>query len=121
VLAAAFHAGRVRAMPRPRHRSRSLRRVYVRLPGGDTVIHYEKRRPGPARCAICGRPLNGVPRLRPVELRKLPKTAKRPERMYGGVICPECLAKLLKKTIRGQVLQRLQEARKPAAAQEATG
>ncbi len=90
-------------MPRPSQKTRSRRRVYVRLPGGDTVIHYEKRRPGPARCAICGRPLNGVPRLRPVELRKLPKTAKRPERMYGGVICPSCLEKLLKKTIRSQL------------------
>ncbi|HIQ23544.1 MAG TPA: 50S ribosomal protein L34e [Pyrodictium delaneyi] len=95
-------------MPRPRYRSRSLRRVYIRTPGGETRIHYKKRRPGPAMCAVCGQPLNGVPRLRPVELRKLPKTAKRPERMYGGVLCPSCLTKLLKKTIRSQVLQQLQ-------------
>lgn len=87
-------------MPRPHHRTRSLRKLRVRLPGGETVTHYEKRRPGPARCAICGRPLNGVPRLRPVELRALPKTAKRPERPYGGVICHSCLEKLLKKAIR---------------------
>ncbi len=87
-------------MPRPAYRSRSLRRVYRRLPGGQTVIHYEKRRPGPARCAICGRPLNGVPRLRPVELRKLPKVQRRPERMYGGVICPSCLARILKMKVR---------------------
>ncbi|ALL01045.1 50S ribosomal protein L34e [Pyrodictium delaneyi] len=98
-------------MPRPRYRSRSLRRVFVRTPGGETRIHYEKRRPGPAKCAICGSPLNGVPRLRPVELRKLPKTAKRPERMYGGVLCPKCLTKLLKKTIRTQLLQQLQASR----------
>lgn len=98
-------------MPRPRYRSRSLRRVFVRTPGGETRIHYEKRKPGPAKCAICGNPLNGVPRLRPVELRKLPKTAKRPERMYGGVLCPSCLTKLLKKTIRTQLLQQLQASR----------
>jgi large subunit ribosomal protein L34e len=110
-------------VPRPMYRSRSLRRVYVRLPGGETTIHYEKRRPGPARCAICGRPLNGVPRLRPSELRRLPKTAKRPERMYGGVICPSCLAKLIKKTVRSQVLAQLrslrgQEAEAAAEAQQ---
>jgi large subunit ribosomal protein L34e len=105
-------------MPRPRHRSRSLRRVQVRLPGGRTVTHYEKRRPSQARCAICGRPLNGVPRLRPVELRRLPKTAKRPERPFGGVICAACLEKLVKKTVRSQVLQALRALRQQEPRQE---
>lgn len=94
-------------MPRPRLRTRSLRRVNVRTPGGRTVVHYETKRPGPARCAICGRVLNGVPRLRPVELRKLPKTAKRPERLFGGVLCPSCLEKLLKKSIRQTIVLQL--------------
>jgi len=106
-------------MPRPMYRSRSLRRVYVRLPGGETVVHYEKRRPGPARCAICGRPLNGVPRLRASELRRLPKTAKRPERIYGGVICPSCLAKLIKKAVRSQVLEELRGSRAAPSSQAA--
>ena len=103
-------------MPRPHHRTRSLRKIHVRLPGGETVVHYEKRRPGPARCAICGRPLNGVPRLRPVELRKLPKTAKRPERPFGGMICHECLERLLKRSIRAQLVAKLQELRRAAPA-----
>ncbi|BEP17510.1 50S ribosomal protein L34e [Pyrofollis japonicus] len=103
-------------MPRPHHRTRSLRKIHVRLPGGETAVHYEKRRPSPARCAICGRPLSGVPRLRPVELRRLPKTAKRPERIFGGVICHECLEKLLKRSIRGQLIAKLQELRKSQAA-----
>lgn len=90
-------------MPRPRHRSRSLRRVYVRTPGGRTVIHYEKGKPSHAKCAVCGAILNSVPRLRPVELRKLPKSLRRPERMYGGVICPRCLKTLLKQAIRGTI------------------
>jgi len=94
-------------MPRPAYRSRSLRRVYVRTPGGELKIHYEKRRPGPARCAICGRVLGGVPRLRPVELRKLSKTERRPERPYGGVLCPSCLARLLRKSVRETVLEAL--------------
>ena len=86
-------------MVRPALRSRSLRRIKVVTPGGRRVVHYERRRPGPARCARCGRPLNGVPRLRPSRLRKLSKTAKRPERPYGGVLCPSCLAELLRKSI----------------------
>jgi len=99
-------------LPRPGLRTRSKRRVYVRTPGGETVVHYEPRRPGPARCALCGRPLNGVPRLRPSELRKLPKTAKRPERIFGGVLCHECLEKVLKLTIRTQIVKQLEELRK---------
>jgi len=83
-------------MVRPAYRSRSRRRVYKRTPGGRTVVHYEKRKPKAARCAICGKPLGGVPRERPVELRKLAKTERRPERPYGGHICPSCLRKLYK-------------------------
>ncbi len=94
-------------MPRPALRTGSRRRVFVRTPGGETVIHYEKRKPGPARCAICGRPLAGVPRLRSVELRQLARTRKRPERIYGGVLCHECLEKLLKKTIRETIIGQL--------------
>ncbi len=89
-------------MVRPAYRSRSLRRVYRRTPGGRTVLRFEKRRPGPARCARCGRILHGVPRLRPVELRKLPKRARRPERPYGGYLCPSCLSKLIKEAVRKQ-------------------
>ncbi|WP_042667804.1 50S ribosomal protein L34e [Desulfurococcus amylolyticus] len=87
-------------MPRPMYRNRSWRRIIVKTPGGDVSVHYEKRRPNAARCAICGRPLNGVPALRPVELRKLAKTEKRPERPYGGYICHECLARGIREAVR---------------------
>jgi len=87
-------------MPRPAYRTRSKRRVYVRVPSGEVRVHYEPRKPGPARCAVCGKPLNGVPRARPVELRKLAKTEKRPERPYGGVLCANCLARLLRESAR---------------------
>lgn len=90
-------------MVRPALRSRSLRRVYRRTPGGVAVVHYERRKPGPARCARCGRPLFGVPRLRPSQLRGLPKTRKRPERPYGGVLCANCLEELLREAVRRAV------------------
>ncbi len=87
-------------MPRPGLRTHSYRKVYRRTPGGRAVIHYEYRKPGIAKCAICGKPLNGVPRARPVELRNMAKTMKRPERPYGGYLCHRCLARLLKEAIR---------------------
>ena len=89
-------------MPRPALRTHSRRRVYRRTPGGRTVIHYEKYKPNPARCAMCGAILNGVPRLPPAKLRQLAKTEKRPERPYGGYLCHKCLAKALKEAIRSR-------------------
>jgi large subunit ribosomal protein L34e len=90
-------------MPRPMYRARSWRRISKRIPSGRAVVHYEKGKPGRARCAVCGAPLNGVPALRPVVLSKLAKTEKRPERPYGGVVCPKCLSRGLRNSIRALV------------------
>lgn len=75
----------------PRHRSRSKRRVYVRVPGGKTVIRYEKRHKGFYKCALCGKPLAGVPR----EPNNYAKSSRRPERPYGGYLCAECMRREL--------------------------
>lgn len=78
-------------MPRPRYRSGSLRRVKKKTPGGKSVIHYEKRRKSPYKCAICGAPLFGVP----LDPKQYPKSSRRPERPYGGYLCAECLRREL--------------------------
>ena len=87
-------------MPRPALRTRTLRRVFVRTPGGRLVIHYEKRRSNPMRCGLCGAEIHGCRVWRPSELARLPKTKKRPERPYGGHLCHSCLEKLLLREIR---------------------
>jgi large subunit ribosomal protein L34e len=71
-------------------RSRTFRRVKVKTPGGKTVMHYRKRKPAKAVCGGCGADLKGVPRERPYKMQNMPKTAKRPERPYGGVLCSRC-------------------------------
>ncbi len=86
-------------MPRPAHRTRSKAKVYVRTPGGRTVIHYRRRRKGRARCAMCGKPLHGT--VVSFEARWLPLTAKRPERPYGGYVCASCLSKGIAEAVRG--------------------
>lgn len=78
-------------MPAPRYRSRSLRRIYRKTPGGRTVLRYEKRKPSKAQCGGCGAVLKGMLRERPYKMRKTVKTKKRPERPYGGVLCSKCL------------------------------
>lgn len=77
-------------MPRPNKRSRTFRRVHVKMPGGTTRMHYRKRKPASATCGTCGAELHGVPRERPYLMRTMPKTKKRPERPFGGVLCNNC-------------------------------
>ena len=77
-------------MPTPKQRSRSLRRVQRRVPGGRTVLHYRRKKPSKARCGSCGTALMGVPRELPYKMRTMAKTKKRPERPYGGVLCSSC-------------------------------
>jgi len=84
-------------LPKLWQRSNSRRRVYRRTPSGVTVVHYELRSANVAKCSSCGVQLGGVPRL---NLRKLAKTEKRPERIYGGTLCHRCLASLLKEAAR---------------------
>ncbi len=89
-------------MPAMRYRSRTLRRVKKVTPGGKNVVHYKKRKPSPAKCGNCGKPLGGVPSERPYKMRTLAKTKKRPERAYGGVLCPSCLKAKLKEEARAK-------------------
>jgi len=76
-------------------KSRSQRRVRVKTPGGKVTIQYRKRKPAKAKCSECGKELPGVPRQRPYKLQKTAKTAKRPERPYGGKLCSSCTRKLI--------------------------
>ena len=78
-------------MPAPRLRTRSLRRIYTKVPGGRTVLHYKKRKPNAAKCGNCGAVLKGIPKELPFRMRKMAKTRKRPERPYGGVLCSKCM------------------------------
>lgn len=79
-------------------RSRSLKKMQVRLPSGRTVVHIKKRRPSAAECGRCGAKLNRA-RLRQAQLAKLPKTKKRPERPCPE-LCSKCMREVLKEKVR---------------------
>jgi len=76
---------------------KGIRRVFVRTPGGRTVVHYEDKRPGFRRCGICGEVLHGIRRD---DERPIPKSQKRVSRLHGGNVCHRCLESM----IRGSVL-----------------
>jgi large subunit ribosomal protein L34e len=90
-------------MPRPSLRSRSLRRIKIRIPGGASVIHYLKKKPSRASCATCGKQLHGVASKRASKMKRLAKTKKVPTRKYGGNLCPSCTKQTLKQGARGAI------------------
>lgn len=89
-------------MPEGKHKSRTMRRVFTKTPGGRVVLHYSLKKPKKSRCHQCGALLAGVARERPVGLSKLSKTEKRPERPYAGVLCAKCTRVLFKEKARAQ-------------------
>jgi len=84
-----------------RRKSRSFRRLRVRIPSGRSITHYTRRKPGKAQCSSCGAYLKGVPRARSTEIHNMPKSFKRPERPYGGVLCSRCTRQTIVNKFRG--------------------
>jgi len=82
-------------MPEGRYRSRSLRRVKIRTPGGENKVSFRKRKPSKAICSECKAILPGVPRERPTKMQNMPKSEKRPERPYAGNLCSKCMRKVM--------------------------
>lgn len=89
-------------MVRPGLRSRSVKRVSKRVPGGERRIFYIRRKHYRVSDPVTGIQLNGVP-SNPRWIRKGAKSRKRPERIFGGVLSPTTLATTLKIVIRGLV------------------
>jgi len=87
-------------MPAPRHRTKSVRRVFRKTPGGKTVLTYRKNKPNKAKCASCKDVLKGIIRERPYKMAKARKTQKRPERPFGGNLCTKCLRVKIKEEAR---------------------
>lgn len=78
-------------MPRPALRSTSWIKKKITTPGGSKKTHYLKKKNANAKCASCGKGLNGVPKTTDDRMKKISKTKKRPERAYGGNLCAKCL------------------------------
>ncbi|MFQ5406158.1 MAG: 50S ribosomal protein L34e [Candidatus Micrarchaeia archaeon] len=79
--------------------SRSKKRQR-KSPSGKPSIKYKPKKAGQAKCALCKAKLHAVPRASTVQLQKIPKTKKRPERKFGGVLCANCTAKIIKEKTR---------------------
>ncbi len=86
-------------MVKPGYRSHSQARYKKTTPGNRNVIHYKRRKPKKAHCMICKKPLQGIPRLRPSAMKKVPKTSRKVTRPYSGKFCATCLKQLIQEEI----------------------
>jgi len=89
-------------MTSPRDNTKSAIWKKVRVPSGVSRLHIKRKKVNAAHCKECGKELGGVPNLRSYQMRKLAKTEKRPERMYGGVLCGNCVKEKIKNAVRAK-------------------
>lgn len=89
-------------MTSPRDNTKSAIWSKTRVPSGESRLFIKRKKVNAAHCAVCKTELSGVPSKRSYEMRKLAKTEKRPERMYGGVLCGNCVKEKLKAAVRAK-------------------
>jgi len=83
-----------------KHKSNTMRKVFVKAPGNTVKVHYKKRKPKKAVCPVHGTLLSGVARETPAKIKNMPKTKKRPERPYGGVLSSRAMRDKMKQKAR---------------------
>lgn len=72
---------------------RRYRQIFVKVPGGRTVVHYKEKKPKVAKCASCGAVLKGIAHERKYKMQKMARSKKRVSRKYGGYLCSRCARK----------------------------
>ncbi|MEM5790963.1 MAG: 50S ribosomal protein L34e [Candidatus Aenigmatarchaeota archaeon] len=77
-----------------------MKKVKIKLPTKRIVIRKRKKKAGIPKCAICKKPLHGIPKLRSRELKKLSKSERKVERAYGGYLCSKCTREVMKERAR---------------------
>mgnify|MGYP002763021320 CR=1 FL=1 len=65
-----------------------------------TKRRYTKRNPGQTTCPETDQVLHGVPRGRAVDLKRMTKSQRRPDRPYGGVLSGEAMRERFKQQAR---------------------
>jgi len=89
----------VRRMKQQKSR-KGTRIIKRRTPRGRTAIHYVKKKPRKASCALCGALLGGIPNALPSELKKMTRSQRRVSRIFGGVLCSRCTKRVEKYRLR---------------------
>merc|ERR1711924_259806 len=62
----------------------------VKTPGGVLTLHNVQKQGKGVKCGDCGKVLQGMPALRPFDLKRIAKNKKSVARAYGGSRCAGC-------------------------------
>lgn len=65
-----------------------------------TKTRYDRRKPSAGTCPVTGEVLKGVPRALPCEMKKIPKSSRRPSRPFGGVLSSKATKAVMTKKAR---------------------
>ena len=76
-------------MPKPMHRSGSVKRVQRITSTKKVVTHYRRAKPSAPHCALCSIELNGISV-------KGGSSRRSNNRLFGGVLCAGCTGKIVK-------------------------
>ncbi len=82
-------------------RTRKVKKVVKRTPGNRLTVHFRRAKVDYAHCGNCGRKMVRA-RLKPSEIRKLPKVQRRPERPFPE-LCAKCMREKIREMIRAVV------------------
>lgn len=73
-----------------------LKKRQRKTPSGKKIEIRKTKKTSPAGCALCGKRLNAVLNHSRAIVRKTPSTSRRPERVFGGVLCANCTRHVVK-------------------------
>jgi large subunit ribosomal protein L34e len=75
---------------------RTRKKKAVRVPGGKSEVHMREKKTSKRVCGICRKQLHGVPHGKTTQVKQMAKMKKRPERVFGGVLCSKCAREVIK-------------------------
>ena len=81
-----------------RRAKRTMKKMKKKTPGNRIVVRTKKKRPSYHHCSRCKAKLNRS-RMLPGEIKKVPKTKRRPERLLPH-LCSRCMRAELKARVR---------------------
>ena len=71
------------------------KKVQRKIPSGKPVTRYRRGMHSKHKCGVCGGVLHGTPRGKPIQIKRLKKSRRSPERPYGGQLCSSCTRKVV--------------------------
>jgi len=83
--------------PKDRVKGKKFRRT----PGARVSVHYAKKKNSKCKCSLCKKVMHGMPHSKTIaEVRKLPKSKRRPEVLFAGKLCNKCRTLVVEEAIK---------------------